>query len=46
MGGLKTTSAADLRKKDFQEMLRLAVSGMLPKTRLRKDMLSRLKIQL
>lgn len=43
-GGLKEVSALDLMKRDPAEVLRKAVTGMLPKNRLRKFRMSRLKI--
>ncbi len=46
MGGLKTTSVKVMREKNPAEIIRLAVKWMLPKTRLRDDMLSRLKLEI
>ena len=46
MGGLKITNLQDLNTKKPGKALELAVAGMLPKNKLRKDMLSRLKLQL
>lgn len=43
-GGLKTTSLKELRKKNPEEIIRHAVSGMLPKNKLRDRRLSRLFI--
>lgn len=43
-GGLKTQTARQLAEKDPCAILWKAVSGMLPKNRLRKERLSRLKI--
>ncbi|KAI8099781.1 50S ribosomal protein L13 [Halteromyces radiatus] len=43
-GGLKEINYADLKKKDPTESLRKAVSGMLPKNRLRDVRLNRLMI--
>lgn len=43
MGGLSTTTLADLRAKKPYEPLKLAVSGMLPKNSHRDTMLSRMK---
>lgn len=43
MGGLTTTSLADLRTKKPYEPLKLAVSGMLPKNSHRDAMLGRMK---
>ena len=44
LGGLKTTTFAELKVKHPLKALRLAVSGMLPKNKLRKDMEDRLKL--
>lgn len=44
LGGLKSISLADLLKKKPSKPLEFAVSGMLPKNKLRKEMLSRLKL--
>jgi len=41
IGGLKERKARDLKP---SELIRLAVSGMLPKNRLRKRLLKRLKV--
>jgi large subunit ribosomal protein L13 len=46
MGGLKTTTLEQLNLKKPGKALELAVVGMLPKNKLRRDMLSRLKLQL
>ncbi len=43
---LKTTTLWDLKAKKPTTVLKLAISGMLPKNRLKKDMLSRLKLQI
>lgn len=43
-GGLKETLAADMLAKKPEEMIRLAVSGMLPKNKLRAHFLKKLKI--
>lgn len=43
LGGLKATIAEDMHKKKPEEILRLAVWGMLPKNRLRKERIKRLK---
>lgn len=43
-GGLKATSAATVRDKHPDRLIRLAVNGMLPKNRLRSRRLKRLKI--
>lgn len=45
MGGLKEVPLARLRIKKPTEALRHAVSGMLPKNRLRADMIKRLKLE-
>ncbi|MCP4522762.1 MAG: 50S ribosomal protein L13 [Candidatus Gracilibacteria bacterium] len=44
LGGLKEISLGDLLIKKPNKALELAVSGMLPKNKLRKDMLARLKL--
>jgi large subunit ribosomal protein L13 len=46
MGGLKETPLARMRSKKPTEILRHAVSGMLPKNKLRSDMIRRLKLEL
>lgn len=46
MGWLKTTSVKTLREKNPTDIIRLAVRGMLPKTRQKDDMLARLKLQI
>lgn len=43
-GGLKTEKLSDLRKRNPEEIVRHAVSGMLPQNRLRHRMLTRLYI--
>lgn len=43
MGGLKTTALSDVMQKNPALVLRKAVSGMLPKNRLRSDRLDNLK---
>lgn len=43
MGGLKTTAMGDMMQKNPALVLRKAVSGMLPKNRLRKNRLDNLK---
>src|SRR5512139_2147572 len=43
-GGLKAVSAGKLMKTNPEEVIRMAVEGMLPKTRLGKQMLSKLKV--
>lgn len=44
LGGLKETPLEDLLEKKPTKALELAVSGMLPKNKLRDGMLSRLKL--
>lgn len=44
LGGLKETPLEDMLKKKPTKALELAISGMLPKNKLRKLMLSRLKL--
>jgi len=44
LGGLKETSLEDLLIKKPSKALETAVNGMLPKNKLRKGMLSRLKL--
>ncbi len=46
MGGLKEVSLARLRVKKPTEAFRHAVSGMLPKNKLRADMIKRLKLEI
>lgn len=46
MGGLKEVPLDRMRAKKPTEMLRLAVSGMLPKNKLRPEMIKRLKLEL
>jgi len=43
LGGLKETPLEDMLRKKPLRALELAVSGMLPKNKLRSDMISRLK---
>lgn len=43
-GGLKSRSAAEVATRRPEEILRHAVAGMLPKNRLRKQYLKRLRI--
>lgn len=45
-GGLKEVSVQRLIKKNPRKMLQLAVLGMLPKNKLRKRMIQRLKIEI
>ncbi|MBI4135694.1 50S ribosomal protein L13 [Candidatus Uhrbacteria bacterium] len=44
-GGLKSTVASKMRREQPEKMIRLAVSRMLPKNRLRKEMIARLKFE-
>jgi large subunit ribosomal protein L13 len=44
LGGLKEISLEDLLEKKPIKALEFAVNGMLPKNKLRKEMLSRLKL--
>lgn len=44
LGGLKEISLEDLLEKKPTKALEFAVNGMLPKNKLRKEMLSRLKL--
>lgn len=44
LGGLKETPLVKLLVKKPSQPLKLAVSGMLPKNKLRQDMISRLKL--
>lgn len=44
IGGLKTTSARELLERKPQEMIRLAVKGMLPKNRLGYRLIQKLKV--
>ena len=43
-GGLKSRSAADVRANDSERMFQQAVKGMLPKNRLGRTMLTKLKV--
>ncbi len=43
-GGLKSVTAGTLMKNNPEEVIKMAVEGMLPKTRLGKQMLSKLKV--
>lgn len=43
-GGLKETTAGDLQKKFPDRLIRFAVRGMLPKNKLGKQMIKKLKI--
>ncbi|PIE56648.1 MAG: 50S ribosomal protein L13 [Desulfobulbus propionicus] len=44
MGGLKTTTAREMRDKKPEELIRLAVQGMLPKNKIGRAQLKKLKI--
>lgn len=44
LGHLKTFTADKMRERDSRVMVRLAVSGMLPKNKLRQRMIKQLKI--
>lgn len=46
MGGIKVKTASEMRTKKGTDIIKLAVKWMLPKNKLRDDMLSRLKLQL
>jgi len=43
-GGLKTVTAGKLMKTNPEEVIKMAVEGMLPRTRLGKQMLTKLKV--
>jgi large subunit ribosomal protein L13 len=43
-GGIKSISAEDLVKKNPEELIKKAVKGMLPKNKLARHMISKLKI--
>lgn len=43
-GGLRVAAASELRAKKPEEMIRLAVKGMLPRNRLSRALLSKLKV--
>lgn len=43
-GGLKTRSARDVRADDSERMVREAVAGMLPKNRLSRRLITKLKV--
>ena len=43
-GGLRKINFADLLKKDSREIIKRAVSGMLPKNKLRSDRLNRVHV--
>lgn len=44
MGGMKSCNLAEMRKRKPDEIIRLAVRGMLPKNRLNRKILGKLKI--
>lgn len=44
IGGLKSTTARELREKKPEDLIRFAVKGMLPKNRLGKKQLKKLKV--
>lgn len=44
IGGLKSTTARELQEKNPEDLIRLAVKGMLPKNRLGKKQLKKLKV--
>ena len=44
IGGLKSTSAGDLREKRPEDLIRFAVKGMLPKNRLGRQQFKKLKV--
>ncbi|MCP4804371.1 MAG: 50S ribosomal protein L13 [Proteobacteria bacterium] len=43
-GGLKSTNAGDVRENNPERMFQSAIKGMLPKNRLGRQMLSKLKV--
>jgi large subunit ribosomal protein L13 len=43
-GGLKTKAAGDVRRDDPERMIRQAVKGMLPKNRLSRQLIKKLKV--
>ncbi len=43
-GGLKSMSAEEMHTKKPTEILKLAIAGMIPRNRLKKDIMSRLRI--
>ena len=43
-GGIKSTTAEDLQAKKPEELIRLAVKGMLPKNRLGRKVFKKLKV--
>lgn len=44
LGGLRSTAAGDMRKKQPQRVIEEAIKGMLPKTRLGRAMYTKLKV--
>jgi len=44
IGGLKTTTAKDLREKKPEDIIRFAVKGMLPKNRFGRKLFKKLKV--
>lgn len=44
MGGLKTTTAKELLAKKPEDMIRFAVKGMLPRNKLGRDLLKKLRV--
>ena len=44
LGGLKSTAAGDLRKKQPTKIVEEAIRGMLPKTKLGRAMFTKLKV--
>jgi large subunit ribosomal protein L13 len=44
LGGLKSTAAADLRKRNPAKIVEEAIRGMLPKTKLGRAMFTKLKV--
>lgn len=45
-GGIKSRTFGELREKNYPDLFRKAVWGMLPKNRLRKEMIKRLTVKL
>jgi large subunit ribosomal protein L13 len=43
-GGLKSRSARDIRAEDPERMIREAVKGMLPKNRLARQLIKKLRV--
>jgi large subunit ribosomal protein L13 len=44
IGGLKSTTARELKEKRPEDLIRFAVKGMLPKNRLGKKLFKKLKV--